>query len=84
MILEIESDEHLDQIRQNLLTFCLAIHNMNGMPQATILADQILKAHLNQLNLKGSDREKILIDQINCIKSLVNRPVFALTDRQVL
>ena len=84
LIISIESEQHLNQVRQNLLSYCLAIHNMNPHLSANVLPEQILKAHLNQINLKIGDREKILIDQLNCIKSLVNRTVFSLTDRQVL
>mgnify|MGYP000350035918 CR=1 FL=1 len=62
LILEIENKDHLQKVKQNLQSFCLAINNMNGLVRAQELPDMILKAHLKQVNSDIPDREKIVID----------------------
>ena len=46
------------------------------------LDDMILKSYLSNIDLRLVDGNVVLIDRLNCIKNLVNRAEFDLTERQ--
>lgn len=45
--------------------------------------ETLLTTYLDSINFQRDDPELVLIDQLACIKSLINRRTYSLTDKQI-
>lgn len=85
LIIDLEKDSGTE-VRANLLVVCCAILNLKinkHIPNVKVLDDQILRGNLNTVNLNHSLPNEILIKQLACIKNLINRTGFNLTEGQI-
>ena len=85
LIIDLEKDSGTE-VRANLLVVSCAILNLKinkHIPNIKVLDDQILRGNLNTVNLNNSLPNEILIKQLACIKNLINRPGFNLTEGQI-
>lgn len=81
---ERENKKKAKEIHNNLLQVCLAIiSNRTRYEEHELLEDQILRLYLSKVSTKAKGREQYLVDQIMCMKHLVNRKAFSLSGKQV-
>ena len=86
LLIDIDKDNELKtrEIHNNLLQVCLAIvNNRTQYESHPGLEDQILKLYLSNIHAGTADRQQYIVDQIMCIKHLVNRKAFSLNEKQV-
>jgi hypothetical protein len=72
-----------DDVTKNLFKICCAIVNLQVNQRGqNFLDDKLLYTYLDAINFNRDDEELIYIDQLACIKSLINRKAYSLTDKQ--
>lgn len=84
LLIDIDKDNELktQEIHNNLLQVCLAIvNNRTQYESHPCLEDQILKLYLSNIHPGTADRQQYIVDQIMCIKHLVNRKAFSLNEK---
>jgi len=70
-----------DDVTKNLFKICCAIVNLQVNQRGqNFLDDKLLYTYLDAINFNRDDEELIYIDQLACIKSLINRKAYSLTD----
>ena len=73
-----------EDVTKNLFKICCAI--MNYRPKQrdqNKIEDYVLKSYLDHVDENRSGRDILIIDQLQCIKSLANRRAFSLSDKQI-
>ena len=48
-----------------------------------LIDDKILKGHIDHLDIERKDRDTLILDQLQALKSLVNRKAFSLSESQI-
>lgn len=72
-----------EDLTKNLFrVFCSVIKVQLNQRGTSFLDERLIQQTLDTVNL-NRDLEMIYIDELSALKALINRPMFALTDRQV-
>lgn len=72
-----------ENIQKNLFrVFCAIMKVQLNQRDSSYIDERVIQQYLDSVNLER-EFEMIYIDELSAIKGLINRPTYALTDRQV-
>ena len=82
LTVDVESQEQLNYVKSNFFTLFCAIQNYLIKKENSEINDAEFKHFVGQVNCSQKDELVLIIEQLICLKNLVDKPKFSFKDSQ--